>query len=64
MWSVEVIEEAGKFIVRTEHAGDVRDMPFEAEGFAKLYARGQRIHFSVLEEIALANQAAETDATA
>lgn len=64
MWSVEIIEENGKFVVRTVHDADVNDMQFESEGFARLYARGQRVHFSVLEEIALASHTEASDATA
>lgn len=64
VWNVEIIEVGGKFIVRTVHDADIKDMEFESEGFARLYARGQRVHFSVLEEIALASQAEAHDATA
>ena len=53
MWSVDVLEEDGRFVVRTVVDGDTQDMTFVMEGFAQLYARGQRIHFQTLSEIAL-----------
>lgn len=64
MWSVEIFEENGKFVVRTVNDADINDMKFDNEGFAKLYARGQRVHFSVLEEIGAARLAEPSDVKA
>lgn len=51
MWSVDVLELEGKFVVRTTYNGEIHEMAFLSEGFANLYARGQRVHYQVLEEI-------------
>lgn len=52
MWSVDVIEENGRFVVRTKIGDDIHDVPFTIEGFAHLYARGQRVHYKTLAESA------------
>lgn len=51
MWSVDISEVEGKFVVRTTYNAEIHEMEFLSEGFAKLYARGQRVHYQVLEEI-------------
>lgn len=57
MWSVDVIEENGRFVVRTKIGDDIHDMPFTIEGFAHLYARGQRVHYKTLAELVSDTQA-------
>ena len=52
MWTVDVIEEGGRFVVRTKVGEDTHDMPFTIEGLAHLYARGQRVHYQTLAELA------------
>ncbi len=51
MWSVDISEVEGKFVVRTTYNEEIHEMAFLSEGFANLYARGQRVHYQVLEEI-------------
>lgn len=50
-WEVEIVEENGKFTVRTTRDSATTDMEFQEEGFALLYAKGQRIHYEVLHAI-------------
>lgn len=52
VWTVDIVEEGGRFVVRTKVGDNIEEMPFTIEGFAHLYARGQRVHFQTLSELA------------
>jgi hypothetical protein len=55
---VEILTRDNHYVVQTTFDGDVSEMPFEVEGFAKLYAKGQKIHIDVLESMRRDEQAA------
>jgi hypothetical protein len=56
--SVQILTKDDRYVVQTTFDGDLSEMPFELEGFAKLYAKGQKIHIEVLEGIRRDEQAA------